>query len=427
MSFNDFLLDAESQAVAEETRLMVRDKIDPDYIRAMDRDEIKFPREIYDTYARHNLLGIRFPKEYGGRGLNWVAAVAAMAEIGPLGTACGCAYVMPDIVGEGLYRFGTEEQKMKYLKPMLEGKLVAAEALTEPRGGSDFFGATSKAIDKGDHFLVTGQKRFVVGAEGADFFLVYVRTNFDPNASPYERISTLIIDRSPEVEVKYLYGLMGTRGGGTGRLTFRNVKVPKENLLGPLNGGAFVFNRMMIPERITSAAPCIGGMRAGLELAARYTDRRMAFGKKIRKFQLVSAMLARGITLMDASAGIVYQAALAADRDDPRIRRIASEAKRFVTDNSWEISNLVMQMLGGIGYTNVFPAERALRDARLCQIWTGTNQIMDLMIQHDYYDELLKQSGQYRRSDLDAENAAAEEEKIYDDDDMWRVLDQENR
>jgi alkylation response protein AidB-like acyl-CoA dehydrogenase len=141
MSFNNFSLDAESQAVAEETRLMVRDEIDPDYIRAMDRDEIKFPREIYDTYARHNLLGIRFPKEYGGRGLNWVAAVAAMAEIGPLGTACGCAYVMPDIVGEGLYRFGTEEQKMKYLKPMLEGKLVAAEALTEPRGGSDFFGA----------------------------------------------------------------------------------------------------------------------------------------------------------------------------------------------------------------------------------------------------------------------------------------------
>ncbi len=183
----------------------------------------------------------------------------------------------------------------------------------------------------------------------------------------------------------------------------------------------------MIPERITSAAPCIGGMRAGLELAARYTDRRMAFGKKIRKFQLVSAMLARGITLMDASAGIVYQAALAADRDDPRLRRLASEAKRFVTDNSWEISNLVMQMLGGIGYTNVYPAERALRDARLCQIWTGTNQIMDLMIQHDYYDELLKQIGRYRQSELDAENAAAEEEKIYDDEDMWRVLEKENK
>jgi acyl-CoA dehydrogenase len=425
MSLNDLLLDQNALAAAEEARQMVKDEINPDYLRAMDRDEVKFPREIYDTYARHNLLGLRFPKQYGGRGLNWVAAVAAMAEIGPLGTSCGCAYVMPDIVGEGLLSFGTEEQKIKYLKPMLEGKLVAAEALTEPRGGSDFFGATSRAVDKGDHFLVTGQKRFVVGAEGADFFVVYVRTNFDPQSSPYERVSTLIIDRSAGVDVKYLYGLMGTRGGGTGRLTFRNVKVPKENLLGPLHGGAFVFNRMMVPERITSAAPCIGGMRAGLELAARYTDRRVAFGRKIRKFQLVSSMLARGVTLMDASAGLVYQAALAADREDPRLRRIASEAKRFTTDSSWEVSNLVMQMLGGIGYTNVYPAERALRDARLCQIWTGTNQIMDLMIQHDYYDEVLKQSGKYRNSEMDAENAAADEEKVYDDDDMWRVLEKE--
>jgi acyl-CoA dehydrogenase len=425
MSLNDLLLDQNALAAAEEARQMVKDEINPDYLRAMDRDEVKFPREIYDTYARHNLLGLRFPKQYGGRGLNWVAAVAAMAEIGPLGTSCGCAYVMPDIVGEGLLSFGTEEQKIKYLKPMLEGKLVAAEALTEPRGGSDFFGATSRAVDKGDHFLVTGQKRFVVGAEGADFFVVYVRTNFDPQSSPYERVSTLIIDRSAGVDVKYLYGLMGTRGGGTGRLTFRNVKVPKENLLGPLHGGAFVFNRMMVPERITSAAPCIGGMRAGLELAARYTDRRVAFGRKIRKFQLVSSMLARGVTLMDASAGLVYQAALAADREDPRLRRIASEAKRFTTDSSWEVSNLVMQMLGGIGYTNVYPAERALRDARLCQIWTGTNQIMDLMIQHDYYDEVLKQGEKYRNSEMDAENAAADEEKVYDDDDMWRVLEKE--
>ena len=425
MSFNDFLLDADARAAAEEMRLLVRDEIDPEYLRAMDRDEIKFPREVYNTFAGRKLLGLRFPVKYGGRGLNWVAAVAAMAETGPLGTSCGCAYVMPDIVGEGLIRFGTEDQKMKYLKPMLEGKLVAAEALTEPRGGSDFFGATSRAVDKGDHFLVTGQKRFVVGAEGADFFVVYVRTNLDPDASPYERISTLIIDRSPGVEVKYLYGLMGTRGGGTGRLTFRNVKVPKENLLGPLNGGAFVFNRMMVPERITSAAGTVGGMRAGLDLAARYTDRRKAFGRKIRKFQLVNSMLARGVTLMDASAGIIYQAALAADRDDPRIRRIASEAKRFATDSSWEVSNLVMQMLGGIGYTNVYPVERALRDARLCQIWTGTNQIMDLMIQHDYYDEVLKLDGRYRNSEMDAENAAAGEEKVFDDDDMWRVLDKE--
>jgi acyl-CoA dehydrogenase len=423
MSFNDFLIDSTAQSIVNEARMMVKDEVDPAYLKAMDKDEVKFPREIYEKYAKHKLLGLRFPKEYGGGGLDWVTTVAVQAEIGVLGTACGCAYVMPDIVGEALNTFGTEEQKKKYLKPMLQGKLVSAEALTEPRGGSDFFGATSKAEDRGDYFLVNGQKRFVVGAEGADFFLVYVRSNFDPNAGPYERISTLIIERSPGVEVSYLYGLMGTRGGGTGRLTFRNVKVPKENLIGPLHGGALVFSRMMVPERLTSASATIGMMRACLELAARYTDKRKAFGKKIRKFQAVNAMLAKGLTLMDASAGIVYQAALAADRDDPRLRRIVSEAKRFTTDSAWEVANLVMQMMGGIGYTDVYPIERVIRDCRLTQIWTGTNEIMDQVIQHEYYTELLNQQGTLRNIEFYAKNAGDEQEKIFDDEEMWKVFD----
>ncbi len=423
MSLFEFLLDPAAQSVADEARAFVKDKIDPEYLKAMDRDEVRFPREIYEKYAEHKLLGVRFPEEYGGRGLNWVAAVAAQAEIGCLGTACGCAYVMPDIVGEALSQFGTEEQKQKYLRPMLEGKLVSAEALTEPRGGSDFFGATSKAVDKGDHFVVTGQKRFVVGAEGADFFLVYVRTNPDPEASPYERLSTLIIERSPGVEVSYRYGLMGTRGGGTGRLTFRHVEVPKENLVGPLHGGALVFSKMMIPERLCSAAPSLGGMRAALEIAARYSNRRVAFGRKIRKFQAVNSMLAQGVTLMDASAGMVYQAALAADRDDPRLRRIVSETKKFATDSNWEVANLAMQIMGGIGYSDVYPIERFVRDARLCQIWTGTNQIMDQLVQHEYFGEILEQEDKYRDTERDATSASDTQEKIFDDEQMWRVFE----
>ena len=419
MSFFDFLLDADARKVAAEARELARTEVDPEYLKAMDRDEVKFPREIYLKYAARNLLGIRFPKEYGGRGLNWISAIAAHSEIGCLGNACGCAFVMPDIVGEALMKFGTEAQRQKYLRPMLQGRLVSAEALTEPRGGSDFFGATSRAEDMGDHFVVNGQKRFVVGAEGADFFLVYVRTNFEPDAHPYQRISTLIIDRSPGVEVSYLYGLLGTRGGGTGRLTFRNVRVPKENLVGPLHGGALVFHSMMVPERLCSASPAIGGMRAALEIAARYSDRRMAFGRPIRKFQAVNAMLARGVTLMDASAGMVYQAALAADRDDPRLRRIVSETKRFATDSFWEVTNIAMQILGGIGYTDVYPVERFLRDARLTQIWTGTNEIMDQLVQHEYYQEVLAEQDVYRDTEKDALNADVRHEKIFDDEGMW--------
>jgi alkylation response protein AidB-like acyl-CoA dehydrogenase len=305
---------------------------------------------------------------------------------------------------------------------MLQGKLVAAEALTEPRGGSDFFGASSRAVDMGDHFVVRGMKRFVVGAEGADFFLAYVRTNLDEAAGPHERISALLIDRSPGVEAKYLYGLMGTRGGGTGRLVFRDVKVPKANLIGPLHGGALVFNRMMIPERLCSAAPCPGTMKAALDVAMHYADRRKAFGRPIRKFQAVSFMIARAQTLLDASRAAVHQAARAADADAPNLRRIVSQAKKFVTEAAWDVVNLAMQVTGGIGYTDVYPIERAVRDVRLAQIWTGTNEIMATMIQHDLYEEFRAERGRYRDVERDAMHDDASE-KIFDDDDMWRVFD----
>ena len=177
--------------------------------------------------------------------------MAALEEIGVLGMALGCAFSMPSIVGEALHGFASEDLKERFLKPMLKGELIAAEALTEPRGGSDFFGATTVAKADGDHFVIRGQKRFVVAASGADFFVVYCKT--DPEAKPHKRISLILIESEREgVEVKHLYNLMGTRGGGTGRLIFRDVRVPGTNLIGELNQGALIFNSMMIPERLTS-------------------------------------------------------------------------------------------------------------------------------------------------------------------------------
>ncbi|MCP4691541.1 MAG: acyl-CoA dehydrogenase, partial [Desulfobacterales bacterium] len=166
----DFMLTPGERAIKKEARRFAREEISGDFLRKMDRDEVTYPREFVEKLADKGLRGIRFPKKYGGRGMSWAAEVAATEEIGCLGMALGCAFVMPSIVGEALNVFGTEEQKEKYLKPYIEGKLVAAEALTEPRGGSDFFGAMTRAELKGDHFILNGMKRFVVGAEGADFF-----------------------------------------------------------------------------------------------------------------------------------------------------------------------------------------------------------------------------------------------------------------
>ncbi len=419
----DFLLSPEQRAIKAEARDFVNTEITGDFLRKLDKDEIVYPREYVEKLAARGLRGIRFPKAYGGRGLDWVAEVAATEEIGCLGMALGCAFVMPSIVGEALNVFGTEEQKQRYLKPYIAGKLVAAEALTEPRGGSDFFGAMTRAECQGDHFVLNGMKRFVVGAEGADFFLVYCRTNFDENAHKYQKLSLLLVDRGPGVETEYRYGLMGCRGGGTGRIVFRDVKVPRENLVGELHGGALCFHQMMIPERLTSAAGCLGTW-GSLDLAVRYSAKRRAFGKEIRRYQGVSFKVADSITQLDAARGLCLMAAKAVDEGYPNQRRIVSEAKRFATEAAWEIVNNAMQVMGGIGYTDVYPIERALRDTRLGMIWTGTSEIMNLMIQHEYYNEVLAPAYGRRKMEDDAMNPDASE-RCHTDEDMANVFGRE--
>ncbi|MEJ2012174.1 MAG: acyl-CoA/acyl-ACP dehydrogenase [Anaerolineales bacterium] len=421
MYYEPLLPEAE-QAIQQEVRDFVRDQVPHELLRALDRDEIKYPRDFVRALGEANLLGLRFSPEWGGRGLPWTAEVVAEEEIGVLGTTLGCAFVMPSIVGEALHVFGSGEQKERFLRPLLRGEIVSAEALTEPRGGSDFFGATSRAELKGDTFVINGQKRFVVGATEADVFLVYCRTNFDENAHRHQRISAILVERGPGVKTEYQYGLMGTRGGGTGRIVFRDVEVPRENLIGELHGGADVFNQMMIPERLTSAAASLG-VRAALEIAARYSDKRRAFGQRIRRFQGVSFMIADAVTQLDAARAMVYMAARAVDADAPNRRRLVSEAKKFATDTAWQVANKAMQVMGGIGYTDIYPVERMLRDYRLSQIWTGTNEIMNLLIQHEYYDEVLEDKGRGRDVERDAVSSEAEAEKIFDDEDMWRVHD----
>ena len=414
----DIFLTPEEIALKAEVREFVRREVSCDLVRKMDRDEIAYPREFVKALGERNLLGLRFAPKYGGRGLPWSAEIAALEEIGVLGTALGCAFSMPSIVGQALHSFGSDEQKERFLRPLLKGNLISAEALTEPRGGSDFFGATTQAEFKGDHFIVRGQKRFVVAADGADFFIVYCNTN--PAGKPHERISLILIEKKrPGVEVKYLYKLMGTRGGGTGRLIFRDVRVPVENLSGGLNEGAQIFNTMMVPERLTSAGGSLGMARAALEVAGRYSDRRKAFGQKIRNFEGVSFKVADAITALDAARALTIAAGKSADAGQPAARRLVSEAKKFATDTAWNVCNLAMQIVGGIGYTNVFPIEKMIRDTRLIQIWTGTNDIMSLLIQHEYYRELLKDQDPGRMIETDAEEAAQDDEKVYEDDEMW--------
>ena len=411
----DCLMSEAERRLRDEARAFVREDVDTALLRAMDADEVRYPREFIEAAAARNLLGLRFPTAYGGRGLPWTAEVAVLEEVGVLGTSLGCLYSLVSIVGEALNKFGSEYLKEKYLRPTIAGKLTAAEALTEPRGGSDFFGTTTTARREGDHYILNGQKRFVVGAEGADYFMVYARTG-PPESTPHESISAFIVERGPGVEVKHVYGLMGTRGGGTGRLLFKDCRVPAENLLGGENMGGLIFYQMMIPERMTSAAGAVGMGRAAMEVAARYSTRRRAFGEVIQNFQAVNAKVADMVTLLDVSRGLIHIAARSVDAGEPsgRSRRYVSEAKKTATENAWKVVNHAMQIMGGIGYTNIFPVEKMLRDVRLIMIWTGTNEIMDLIIQSEYYKELLANLGAVRDVEADAEEAEREEEKVYE-------------
>ncbi len=410
------MLDEEARAIQARVQEFVK-SVPRRLLLDMDAEKVVYPREFLQEAGARGLLGLRFDPRWGGAGVPWSTELVALEEVGVLGTALACLYSLVSIVGEAIHVFGTDDQKERYLKPMIAGKLAVAEGLTEPRGGSDFFAATTKARREGDVFYVSGQKRFVVGAEGADLFLVYGKV--EGIDDPKQAMTAFLIERGPGVEVHHVYGLMGTRGGGTGRIVFKNVPVPMENVLGGEAGvgnGTAVFHQMMIPERLTSAGGAVGMGRAALEIAARYADRRYAFGKKIRRFEGVNFKIAESLTLLDAARALNHAAGVAADSGTvPRgkVRRLVSEAKKFSTEAAWQVVNHAMQILGGIGYTNVFPVERLLRDVRLITIWTGTNEIMNLVIQHEFYREFLHSGPQGRDVEADAAEADAVEEKEY--------------
>lgn len=411
---SDVLLTPSQLTLQDEARQFARKEVPRQLLLDMDADRVRYPRQYIEKLAEKHLLGIRFPGHLGGRGLDWSHEVLALEEIGVLGASLACLFSLPSIVGEAIHVFGSDELKETFLRPILAGQLTVAEALTEPRGGSDFFGVTASARREGDHFILNGQKRFIVGAEGADLFMVYART--DPQASAHKGVSALLVRRGPGLDVRHVYGLMGTRGGGTGRVAFRDVQVPVGNLIGQENGAYDIFHQMMIPERMTSAAGALGLARAALEIATRYADKRKAFGQKIRDFEGVSFKIAECLTRLDAARALVRHTAAVIDRtgNSPHVRRLVSESKKFATETAWAVVNDAMQVMGGIGYTSVYPIERMLRDARLMTIWTGTNEIMNLVIQHEYFRELLGEAPGGRDLKEDAADAQVEGEKIYE-------------
>ena len=413
----DFIMSDAQISLRNEARAFTK-WVPKQMILDMDADKIQFPHEYLKEAGRRNLLGIRIAKQYGGRGLGWVDDVIVTEEVGVASYSLACLWgVGADIVAEAICEYGSERLRQEVVVPLLAGKVYAAEGLTEPRGGSDFFGATTKAVKDGNGYRLTGQKRFIVGGEGADYFLIYAKT--DEKAPAHKSLTAFIVPRDAGVKTEYIYGLMGVRGGGAARLILKDAYVPEDNIIGGLNNGFEVFQRMMIPERLGTAAMTIGSVRPAVEIATKYTSKRKAFGQAIQNFQAVGFKVADAVMLLDASRSMVYSSGLAIDsgRVTPgRARRMVSQAKKFVTESCWQAVNNAMQVMGGIGYTNVYPIERILRDMRLSMIWVGTNEIMQYIIQTEWYKEYWKSVSKTDQRDVEADalHADAEEEKVYE-------------
>jgi hypothetical protein len=416
----DILLSDDERRIKYEVRKFVQD-VPHELIRDIESEKVKFPREFLELIAGAGIVGLRFPKEHGGRDASWVADMAAVEEMGRLGFTLSCMYSLGTIVGEAIHRFGTPEQKETYLRGITSGKRYGAEAITEPTGGSDLFGMMrTTAKRNGNAFLLNGQKRFIVGGQGADFFVTYAMT--DPSASPRTKgVSAFIVDRdTPGLRVETMYGLMGNKGGGTARMVFKDAVVPEDHLIGEVNGGYDVFNRMMVPERLTTASGSLGVASAAIEVAAQYALRRKAFGAKIMEHEGVSFQIAESLTGITHASALVYTASKAADALDQGkaspsyVRKLVSMAKLNSTEVMWDAVNNAMQILGGIGYTTVYPVERLLRDSRLGMIWTGTSEVMKLIIQHEYVKEI--SSPEYtkdkRNIELDALDFNLVDEKV---------------
>lgn len=416
----EFLMTETTKKYLDIARQAVKE-VDPQYLKDMAEDKIKYPKELIRHLAKYGLLGTMIPKEYGGQGLKWEDDIVIQEEIATLGYIVMCATgVTGCLVPHCINSFGTEEQKRKYLPGLCKAEIFGAECLTEPRGGSNLFGATTTAVKDGDGWILNGQKRFIVGGEGADIFLVYACTNPEGNAK--NRLTVFIVERDMGVKTDYLYNLMGCRGGGTARLVFDNVRVPDSAVLGEVNGAYDVYEEMMIPERFGTAAMTIGAVRPALEIATDYTAKRKAFGQVINRYQAVSFKVAECAQMLDVCRSYIYttaRAVQAADSlDGQYVRRLCSQAKKFVTETCKKIANDCMQVMGGIAYTDVYPIEKIIRDLQLATIWTGSNEVMSLICQKQWYNErkAARAAGLSRDCEFDCVSAIeGEGEKDYGD------------
>src|SRR4029079_6850605 len=367
----------ESRDLRDMVRRLAQEKIAP---RAGDIDrEGKYPWDVRKLLAEHDILGLPFSEEDGGTGAGTLVRQMAVEEIAKACASSALILMIQELGTLPIQLFGSDELKQRFLPRCASGEWSPAFALSEPEAGSYGCGMITRAVRDGDEWVVTGTKNWITNLGVADFYVVFAKT--DPSAPRSRGISAFVVEADrPGFSVGKLEHKLGIKGSPTGQPIFDDVRIPAENLIGEENKGMNVALGTLDHSRLGVAAQAVGIAQGAIDHAVAYANERKQFGQPLSSFQGMQFKLADMETRTAAARELLYRACAKIDRHEPDAGKYSAMAKLFASDTAMAVSVDAVQVLGGYGYVNEYPVERYMRDAKITQIYEGTNEIQRLVI-----------------------------------------------
>ncbi|GAA3850110.1 acyl-CoA dehydrogenase [Streptomyces sp. NPDC003631] len=366
----------EHSMLRDAIRALAEAKIAP-YAAAVD-EEARFPQEALDALVANDLHAVHVPEEYGGAGADALATVIVIEEVA---RACVSSSLIPAVNKLGslpVILSGSEELKKKYLGPLAKGDAMFSYCLSEPEAGSDAAGMRTKAVRDGDHWVLDGVKRWITNAGVSEYYTVMAVT--DPEKRS-KGISAFVVEKSdPGVSFGAPEKKLGIKGSPTREVYFDNVRIPADRMIGAEGTGFATAMKTLDHTRITIAAQALGVAQGAFDYAKGYVKERKQFGKAIADFQGIQFMLADMAMKIEAARQLTYAAAAKSERGDSDLTFQGAAAKCFASDVAMEVTTDAVQLLGGYGYTRDYPVERMMRDAKITQIYEGTNQVQRIVM-----------------------------------------------
>ena len=373
----DFTFTDEQKHLRKSVREFAEGEIAP---HVLEWDESQhFPKELLPKLGEMGLMGVIFPEEYGGAGLGYVEYATVIEELSRVDGSVGLFVAAHNsLCSNHIFKFGTEDQKKKYLVPLAQGKKLGAWSLTEPEAGSDAGGTRSTALRQGDNWILNGSKTFTTNGTYAD---ICVAMAVSDKSKESHGISAFILEKGmPGFRPGKKENKLGMRASDTSEVIFTDCRIPSSQLLGPLGEGFIGSLKILDGGRISIAALALGMAQGALEAATDYAKQRKQFGKAIAEFQAIQFKLADMATQVEAARLLVYQAAWLADQKNVRFTRESSMAKLFASEVAVRVADECVQVHGGYGFIKDYPAEKFYRDVKLCTIGEGTSEIQRLVI-----------------------------------------------